>query len=208
MDWDSLVAEAKALIRAEKGRVWVPGYTRDDGTFVHGYYRFQGVIGATAFRPDDTFEGFFDTPKAKGFEKLLGEAASKHNVKLDKVERVMGYWQGHLEPSWSIEAHDGEEGVRNFSEEIRGKYDQDAVLNFDYDEQGDSVMYVLDGEADWPKELEREGIEGATVFNNRVEIIGDDALAEKVAKIKEKTGADASAYRGSLSLIDRVQSDT
>ena len=206
MDLEEIIQEAKALARGEKGRVWVPGYTRADGTHVDGYYRFEGRIGATAFRPEDVnkFDDFYASAKGRAFEKSLEPTAKKHGVTLDSVEHVAGFWEGEMEPSWAIEAHDGEEGVKNFSEEIRGSYDQDAVLNFDYDEDGTDVMYEIEGKADWPRMLDLHKIQGATIYPNKVEIIGDDKLAKTVARMASESNATVSATRGSLSLVDRV----
>ena len=198
-------AEAKALLLEYKASQWVDGYTRADGTHVDGYWRFTGRIGATPFRPEDIAEGFFDSPKAKAFEKRLPELAQQHGVILDKVERVMGYWEGDLEPSWAIEAHDGEIGVYNLSKQIQNEENQDAVLNFDYDaKDGDDIMYVLRGDVDWVNALKDAGVQGATIHKDRVEIIGDDAMADQIEKLRDATKSDVTAVRGWFHLVERV----
>ena len=204
MDWDALVEEAKAIAQG-KGRVWVPGYTRADGTHVDGYYRFSGRVGATAFRPEDDYDGFYDTDKARAFEARLEGIAKKYGVTLTKVERVDGFWEGDLEPSWSIEAHDGEEGVALFSEQIRAEENQDAVLNFDFDDDGGSVLYELDGQRDWAKLLHEHGIQGATIHDGRVEIIGDDTLAAKIERLAKDARSEVSFTRGNFNLVSSAE---
>lgn len=170
--------------------------------------KFTGRVGVTPFRPEDTPEGFFDSPKFAAFEKSLADAAEQNGVTITGQERVQGFWLGEQEPSLAVEAHDGEDGVRAFAEQARAEWDQDGVLLFDYDPAGDALSFRLTGGSgkDYAEALTAAGIQGATIHGDGVEVIGDDSVIDQVEDLRTRLGidpADVVVKRGVLSFAER-----
>lgn len=190
----------------EGGGRWIPKGTTAEGR--------SSRIGATNYRPEDKAEGFYDSPKGKAFEASLAETAAKYGVTVDDVRRAWGYWEGSGEPSWSIMAHDGPDGVAKFAEDLRAAGNQDGVIHFDYDDAGpDSLYYVGHGKDIEVVEaaLKQAGISGAAIGTEgnvrTVEIIGSPDDEAKVAQLAEALDAAyVDVYAGNMKLAERPES--
>lgn len=165
-------------------------------------------VGVTPFRPGDDPQGFYDSAKFKAFEGSIDEAAARYDVTVDAKDRVQGFWQGEQEPSVALDVHDGEEGVRMFSEDIREKWDQDAVVLFQPDRAGPNLAYRAEVPAgsDVAAALTSAGVDGATIYDNGFEVFGDEGDAAKVLAAADKLGVPHSAVKvraGKLSFVER-----
>lgn len=167
------------------------------------------TVGVTAFRPEDTAVGFYDTEKARQFEADLAPTAEKYGVTITNVAKAPGIWLGVPEPSWSVRAHDGVEGVKNFAEELRSKYNQDGVMLFAPNTEGDAVEFAISGisspESVLPDLLGEFGIEGANVTDGKLVVVGSDGDMPKIAALMKARGGTLSARRGSLSFASRPE---
>lgn len=163
-------------------------------------------VGVTPFRPEDNPEGFYDSPKYKMFERSLGPTAKRYGVTIDAQDRVSGYWQGSQEPSLALDVHDGETGVQNFAADLRSRWDQDAVLLFHPSETGDAMAFKLPADGDVSGALTAVGIDGATIYDGGVEVIGDESTAKQVLELAQKLGVDPGQVQvrsGNLAFVER-----
>lgn len=168
--------------------------------------QWAAKVGVTPYRPDDDPKGFYDSGKYKTFTDSLGPTADKYDVTIDGQQKVSGFWQGDQEPSLALDVHDGEDGVRRFAEDLRSTWDQDAVLLFHPDDAGEDLAYRLDAEGDVAGALTEAGVDGATIYDGGVEIIGGKGDAAKVAQVAESLGvdpADVKVRAGRLSFVER-----
>lgn len=165
----------------------------------------EATIGITPFRPEDTALGFYDTMKAKQFESDIVPTAEQYGVTVSRQERVSGVWEGESEPSYSLLAHDGKEGVENFAATMRAKYNQDGVMVFAPNPNGESYAYTIhrvNPEEVTPM-LSEYGIQGATVSADGITIMGDEALADNVTELATKINRVVTARRGDLAFVER-----
>ena len=170
--------------------------------------RFRVRVGVTAYRPEDDPEGFFESKKFQQFEAGLDATAKEHGVTIDVKERAQGFWLGEQEPSLAIEAHDGDEGVRAFAEDVRSDWDQDGVLLFDYDDDGDSLSFRANGgdPGQYATALSEAGVQGATIHASGVEVIGDDGMIDTIETLRASLGIDPKdvvVSRGRFELVER-----
>lgn len=165
-------------------------------------------VGVTPFRPHDEAEGFYDTAKAREFERHLHEVASKHNVTVTRTDRVTGVWIGETEPAYDVRVHDGEDGVNRWAEEVREQWDQDGVLLFRQDRKGSDRLFKLTGvdpEAAIDA-LGKAGIDGGRVRGRDLEVIGGDDLADSIETLVELLGPQRVVVsRGHLSFVERPE---
>lgn len=207
LDWAELNELTAAGVYDERKH---PRYAKGTkiGPGGEGGGRFRGRVGVTPFRPEDDPEGFFETEKFRAFEQGVGESAKQHGVTIDEMERVHGFWMGEQEPSLAIEAHDGEEGVRAFAEDVRSDWDQDGVLTFGYDENGDALAFMLhDVTPDVAASaLTQAGIQGATIHPRSIEVFGDDAMIDQIEALRASLGIapqNVVVKRGKFELVER-----
>lgn len=168
--------------------------------------QWAATLGLTPFRPGDTAAGFYDSPKFKAFDRSVSETAKRYDVTIDAKDRVQGFWEGEQEPSLALDVHDGEEGVRMYAEDLRGQWDQDAVLLFQPDRNGDQLSFRAQAKGDIPKALTDAGISGATIYPQGFEVYGDAGDAEKVLKAADALGVPHSEVKvraGHLTFAER-----
>lgn len=168
--------------------------------------KFAAKLGMTPFRPDDNPVGFYDSDKFKEFERSLGETAARYDVTIDAKDRVSGFWEGAQEPSLAMDVHDGETGVRAFAQDLRTQWDQDAVLVFQPDRAGEALAYRARATGDIAAALADAGIQGATIYPEGFEVIGDADDAARVIAVADMLGvphADIKIRAGNLSFAER-----
>lgn len=126
---------------------------------------------------------------------------------------MTGVWEGETEPSVSIRAHDGEEGMRSFSAHLGERYDQDAVLIFGDKEAGDVLAtFATAGreQADIFDALKSAGIQGARITaNGNLQVIGSgERFVKQLDRLDKNLGGGGyDAQHGSFSLLDRESGD-
>lgn len=168
--------------------------------------QWAAKVGVTAFRPGDDPATFYDTEKAREFERHVHNAAIENGVTIDSADRVQGYWQGEQEPSYALDVHDGEEGVRAFSEDLRSEWNQDAVVLFAPDRDGPHLAYKARASGDIANALTSAGIDGATIYDGGFEVFGGPDEAAKVLAAADILGiahGDVEVRAGTLSFVER-----
>lgn len=168
--------------------------------------QWAAKIGLTPFRPGDEPAGFYDSDKFRAFDKSIAETAKRYDVVVDGKDKVSGFWEGDLEPSLALDVHDGVRGVRLFAEDLRGQWDQDAVLMFHEDRAGDSFAFRTKAKGDIAGALSAAGISGATIYPDGFEVFGDADEAARVMAVADALGIDhwdVKVRAGSLSFAER-----
>lgn len=165
-------------------------------------------IGVTPFRPQDTVEGFRDTPKYKRFLKLIDSASEHYGVQVgDRVENE-GIWKEGGEPSVDLGVKGDGVLIEGFGATLGKAYDQDAVAFFSEDESGSDVRWRLSGIKDWDKarELAAEHLGFANLSPDKDRLEYWDAGGtsfDKVGRLAKELGAQAEFTFGRFTLIER-----
>jgi hypothetical protein len=168
--------------------------------------KFRAKVGVTPYRPEDDPAGFYDTDKAREFERSVDQFAAENGVTVDAGDRVQGFWQGEQEPSYALDVHDGEAGVNAFAADLRAEWDQDAVMLFSPDRDGPDLAYRAQASGDIANALTQAGVEGATIYAGGFEVYGDADSAAKVLAAADILGVPHQAVTvraGSLSFVER-----
>lgn len=169
-------------------------------------------VGITPFTPEDEAAAFYSSPKFQRFKTDMRRVAAKNHVTLDHVEQAAGVWEGQTEPSLAITAHDGEHGVNAWAAELGKKYDQDGVLLFHPDPNGDSASYSvpLKGRANEEvlSAMQDVGIPGGRFVDGKLEIVGKGKdFHSQVDKLADNLGLSYSAQVGRMNLLERGDYD-
>jgi hypothetical protein len=135
--------------------------------------------------------------------------ASTMHVAITRADRAAGVWEGETEPSMAVDAHDGEAGVDSWAAQLGQKYDQDAVLMFHPDPEGDSATYSFEkmGELNrdgFLKAMKDAGIPGGRVVDEKLELVGKGRdFHGRVAKLADALDLKYTATIGRMNLIER-----
>jgi hypothetical protein len=157
-------------------------------------------IGVTPFRAaKDQAYDFYTSDRYTQFVNDIRDTASYYKVNVESTQQATGMWEGATEPSASIKAYDGEVAVKAFAADLGRAYDQEGVLIFRPDPNGQSVEATFaPSKSNWAEELQKVGISGSTqLADGGLQIVGSgpdfvaqlDQLAANVGqKYKTQTG--------------------
>ncbi len=152
---------------------------------------------------------YYETPRYKGFVRRLEREARVAGVVLVSFEQAAGIWQGSLEPAVSLELEGDVAALHQLAEQLRKRYNQDAVMLFVADEAANGAFYILEGmrDADYANEILREfGIKGGRFrfIGTRLEIAdADGSLAASVRILAEELGVKLTVIPGNLEFVSR-----
>lgn len=210
---------AAGVRRQGEGKIHLPPRGRRGGTtprVLHTHppehLRVETSIGVTPFYAGvHDSAGFYDSARAKRFEKELPALAKQNGVTLDGIERVTGVWEGGAEPAYDVRAHDGKAAMAQFAGQLRSRYWQDAVMAWKPSDTGKQVSYTLPGVdmAAAQKALAVHGIEGGRLHpaaDGKVnfETMGSPAdVGAKVAAMAKDLGVTPETHTGTLSWVSR-----
>ena len=152
----------------------------------------------------------FNDPKVRAYEKEIANSANDFGVSILSKDRAAGVWLSNREPSFDIEAHaQSLEAADAWAAHIVSKAPetQDAVIRFEYNEQGSGAMYVIrhtgDEEHAIGKVLEH-GFEGMTAPLGKGELViyDEDGSKQKSAESAAKEfHGHLTVSRGNVRLI-------
>lgn len=167
----------------------------------------RASVGVTPFRPGDAAARFYESPKFRRFTQDMRRLARQRSVKIDRVEKAVGVWEGETEPSLAVDAHDHEAGVEAWAAELGKRYDQDGVLLFEPSAAGDSAAYRLDVAGHRDEALGamgRHGIPGGRLVGDQLELVGKGAaFHDRVDALARDVGAHYDATVGRMNLLER-----
>ena len=173
-------------------------------------------LGVTSFRGRtvSTIEEtrpYYNSSRAKGFEKSLTELGEQNNVSVQSVERTGGVWEGNLEPSFLVKVKGNINDVIAYlgktQENMRGK--QDAFVAFKAGE-GSGVKYVFEGVEDTNlaiRETTKAGIKGATALDKKGLIVYDvdGSLASQIKKLSKALSINPTKTYGTVRFIEKAE---
>ena len=100
-------------------------------------------VGVTPFRgrgkSDD--QDYFNTPRYKGFERKLQAEADDLGLEMIGIERGRGVWAGGGEPTARVRLKGEHERVVELMDRMGAAYNQDAVISWRKDSDGDDRRY-------------------------------------------------------------------
>ena len=176
-------------------------------------------VGATSFRGrtvasiEETLP-YYDSTRAKGFERSLTDLAESNNIKVVSIERSGGLWEGKLEPSFLIKVKGTLDDVTAYlgktQEAMRGK--QDAFVAFKAGE-GTGVKYAFSGVTDTNlavKKATEMGIKGATAIDGKSFIVYDmdRSLQSQVKQLAEALKINPTETNGTVRFIEKSEYTT
>lgn len=138
------------------------------------------------------------------FEGDVHSLAKQHKVKLNRVERNVGVFEGIFEPSYAIDVTGDEAAVDAYNQALGAKYDQKAVVSFLADPDGSDVEVRLTGGAD-PDSFYRDlvklmGEDAGASFDHdswRVFVYGgDEQIARGLSDLADEHGMKMQAVPG------------
>jgi hypothetical protein len=167
-------------------------------------------LGVSPFRAGkDAPTGFFASERAQAFEAYVARAAQTHEVELREITRAQGVWQGAAEPSYSLRVKDGEEAIAAFAEDIRARFEQQAVIGFRLDPKAEKARLRLVGAKANHRALlqaiDEVGLRGGRILEDGTfETFGDDEDGRRLAQLRDRFGGRTLAMPGQLSLAEEV----
>lgn len=168
--------------------------------------RRRGVranVGVTPFqvKAGDRPEGFMESEKWVRFQEDMRKAADRYGVTIHQAAPVQGLWEGETEPALAVEVEDGETGVRAWAAKLGRDYEQDGVLLFREDEEGDAAAALFPGvdpEA-FVRAMQQVGLPGGRITDDGVEVMGaGEEFADQLERLAEATGSSYSARLGRM----------
>lgn len=170
-------------------------------------------IGITSFRGkavktvNETLP-YYESTRAKGFEKSLNDTGTPNNVKVREVKRTAGSWEGNIEPSFIAKVSGTAEDKMTYAATNAAKANQDAVIIFTKGE-GSGAKYVFSDILDADsalKEAHALGISGATVSGKSLVIYDvEGALASNIKELSGKLNNKATKTNGTVTLITKAE---
>lgn len=169
----------------------------------------RSTLGVTAYyKTDDpsyprkrfkAAKALFDESKWQAkwgrFEADIDRLAAEHGVTVVGRQRTVGVYEGEFEPSYSIEVTGSTDAVEAYNAALGRKWNQDAVVGFTPDPEGDDANIELDGltnQNEVLRSLKTLGVDGATFTPDgssiSIFVAGDDA------KTVRKVGQYAKAH--------------
>lgn len=167
-------------------------------------------LGATPFREGkDVATGFYASERARQFEAYVSRAAELHGIQLREVTRAQGVWQGTTEPSYDLRVKDGKEAVSAFAEDVRSRFEQQAVIGFKLDPDADSSRLRLVGakanHRALLQALDEVGLQGGRILEDGTfETFGTEEDGRRVAQLRDRFGGRFLAMPGQLSLVEET----
>lgn len=177
-----------------------------------GEGRLRVNVGVTPYRgqPRETREAidaYYETSRWRGFERRVHDDTQARGLELESIDRADGFWEGSAEPSASVWIRGEPSAVADYSEALRARYNQDGVVTFTPDNDGDTALHTLRGVRDVEHAREllvRYDVLAARVRGDCLEIISDNqALDETVNGIAHELGAGHEYTRGRMRLFEK-----
>jgi hypothetical protein len=166
-------------------------------------------MGITPYRGSRITSGqdYFQTTRYKGFENYLQRTALQHNIRVERLERVEGLWEGKSEPALSIWLYGKPEDVIELADDLGARYNQSAVLLFEPDDEAEGFIYRITLPS-WPlilDSLAEHGISGGRLMASSDVAIADPdgSLAQQVIAIAQTLGATLTYSRGHVILREK-----
>jgi hypothetical protein len=100
-------------------------------------------IGLTPYRGTGTAtcEGYYSTPRFKGFERKVQRQAKLLGLGYDGMKRARGVWAGGGEPSTVIGVRGERSQVRKLMDLMGSEFNQDAVISWEQNFEGPHLKY-------------------------------------------------------------------
>lgn len=120
------------------------------------------------------------------------------------MTKTTGVWKGSTEPSYAVDVQGDRDEVRNFAADLRDKWEQEGVMVFSPSKAGSHATYRFPGVD--PNEalagMEEADLPGGTIRDgDTLEIMGDDQIAENIARLQARLGVDAEVHPGELEFL-------
>jgi hypothetical protein len=100
-------------------------------------------IGLTPYRGTGkaTGEGYYSTPRFKGFERKVQRQAKSLGLGYEGIKRARGVWAGGGEPSTVIGVRGERSQVRKLMDLMGSEFNQDAVISWEQNFEGPHLKY-------------------------------------------------------------------
>lgn len=92
-----------------------------------GWYNITPFTGSNQQKQPSFSDPFYETSRYRNFTELLSEAADLHGVKLRKVTKTIGLWQGNHEPSVSVKIEGKRRDIEKVAELLLQEFSQKSV---------------------------------------------------------------------------------
>ena len=175
----------------------------------------KAEVGITSFRgtPVKTVaetKAYYETTRSKGFEKAINEAAPPNGITVSDVKKSAGFWEGNIEPSFSVKVEGTIDDIYKYSAKLGKKANQDAAAIF-VPGEGESIKWEMDG-IESPdlalKMLKNEGVSGATVVDKKVIILDiDKSLKSTILKVGKELNATVNPTPGTVDFLEKGNYD-
>lgn len=168
-------------------------------------------IGITSFRgkPVKTIaetKPYYESTRAIGFENNLKNTSKDYGVKVGEVIKVAGSWEGSIEPSFSVTLKGSMKNKISYAVNNAERANQDAVILFTKG-KGDGIRYSFKDVKNPDralKTLHKNGVSGATIYNNNIVVYDmDNTLAKKLKTFTSLTGNKPTKSYGKIQLIEK-----
>ncbi len=132
---------------------------------------------------------FFTTEEYQIFERDLLAVCVAYELVVEQIERVMGIWEGELEPAVAVQLHGKEEDIVAVAIRLGAKYKQYGMLIVIPDQRAAQYSYTIIGISEEDAEdailaMQHYGVQGGRYAAGRLEIADvDGSWATSILKL-------------------------
>lgn len=179
-------------------------------------------IGATAYllgdqQPTRELEAvstdYFAAGEGADFVSFLHTEAVTLGLSIENEERVVGMWQGDLEPAMSVDVAGAPIQVENLAKSLGRRYNQESVMLFRPDPHGRGNLYIVNDirpeEADLVfEEMLRQRLVGGRYINGRIEVVDvSGELRDNVETLGVLLGKQVDRTSGYTQFLSQEEGD-
>jgi len=157
--------------------------------------------------------GYFDAGEGADFIGFLHTEAATLGLYIENEQRVVGMWQGELEPAMSVDVAGAAVQVESLAKSLGRRYNQESVMLFRPDPHGRGNLYILNDvrpeEADLVfDEMLRQGLSGGRYVNERIEVVDKAGeLRDNVEALGVLLGKQVDRISGHTRFLSQEEGD-
>ncbi len=177
--------------------------------------RVTASLGGTSYNAEPAYTvaqfntAYFQSGEYQGFERDIAAGCEARGVQVEQMARVMGIWEGQLEPAIAATLHGVEKDILDVARQLGARYKQYGMLIVVPDPTARQYSYTIKDIApaevtDCIAAMKAFGVDGGRYVNGRIEVadkdniwrVGVEAVAQELGKPLERIRARITLLEG------------